>query len=455
MSRIIASNYVVSSGIAIDLVTANEYAYVAAGVTAGSENGTAIVVRADHNQIENFGSIVGLVGIVASGGAALNTRILNHAGASIYGFDGVGVGVQSGLQLYNDGLIHGLLHGVEVTDPGGGNRSDIFNTGVIESLSNDAIAHDGPGSAVLSVTNSGTIRAGSGQFAFYSYSANNRVDYIVNTGQITGQVYLGDGNDSIDTHIGKVAGNIGLGDGDDTAYGSAAADSIDGGLGNDLIRGNAGKDILDGGGGGNDIADYREKTVPVSVALNGATVANVLVNLVAEDAIKNFEIVYGGSANDKLTGDGLSNGLYGNNGNDVLSGGAGADLLRGGTGVDTATGGTTNDTFQFSAVTDSGITAASRDIITDFKHAEADKIDLHLIDANTALSADQSFAFNAAKGTATSAVATGHVAWYWEDNTGTTNDHTIIKLNNDADAAIESTIQLNGLINLTATDFVL
>src|SRR4051812_11456841 len=76
MSRIIASNYIVSSGIAIDLVTANEYAYVAAGVTAGSENGTAIVVRADRNQVENFGSLVGLVGIVASGGAALNTRIL-------------------------------------------------------------------------------------------------------------------------------------------------------------------------------------------------------------------------------------------------------------------------------------------------------------------------------------------------------------------------------------------
>ncbi len=52
-------------------------------------------------------------------------------------------------------------------------------------------------------------------------------------------------------------------------------------------------------------------------------------------------------------------------------------------------------------------------------------------------------------------VTFGHVALYFEDNAGSTNDHTIIKFNSDADSALESTIQLNGLINLTAADFLL
>ena len=76
-----------------------------------------------------------------------------------------------------------------------------------------------------------------------------------------------------------------------------------------------------------------------------------------------------------------------------------------------AAGSKESDTFVF-ATGDSGATGATRDIITDFTDhgsasapfaAGADTIDLHLMDANTALAGDQAFAFNTTQGAAFSA----------------------------------------------------
>ena len=60
-----------------------------------------------------------------------------------------------------------------------------------------------------------------------------------------------------------------------------------------------------------------------------------------------------------------------------------------------------------------------------------------------------------ARGTATSAVGTGKIGWYQEDLSGTANDRTILRINNDADAAIDMTIEIKGLVTFTAADFVL
>ena len=46
------------------------------------------------------------------------------------------------------------------------------------------------------------------------------------------------------------------------------------------------------------------------------------------------------------------------------------------------------------------------------------------------------------------------LTWVAKTLFGTANDRTIIKINNDADAAIDMTIQLNGLITLTSGDFM-
>ena len=84
--------------------------------------------------------------------------------------------------------------------------------------------------------------------------------------------------------------------------------------------------------------------------------------------------------------------LSGGAGNDRLFGEDGADTLIGGAGKDELTGGSFNgggdgfvDTFRFTAVTDSGLTNATRDTIFDFEDG-TDLIDLSTIDANTTMS---------------------------------------------------------------------
>jgi serralysin len=63
-----------------------------------------------------------------------------------------------------------------------------------------------------------------------------------------------------------------------------------------------------------------------------------------------------------------------------------ADQLTGGFG-------TGADTFHYTALSDSGITAGTRDLIADFNPSDGDKIDLSAIDANTKTPGDDAFNF--------------------------------------------------------------
>jgi Ca2+-binding RTX toxin-like protein len=106
--------------------------------------------------------------------------------------------------------------------------------------------------------------------------------------------------------------------------GNEVAQTITGNAGANILKGWGGSDRLDGGGG-LDTADYREKTAAVEVALKGAVAAGVKVGTAIEDTILNIENVTGGTAADKLTGDGLANVLDGWTGADTLAGLAGND----------------------------------------------------------------------------------------------------------------------------------
>jgi serralysin len=76
-------------------------------------------------------------------------------------------------------------------------------------------------------------------------------------------------------------------------------------------------------------------------------------------------------------------------GDDSIKGGAGNDTIYGGAGADTLTGGLGNDTFAYAATGHS--TSGGFDTITDF--ALGDRIDLSLIDANSAAANNNAFAF--------------------------------------------------------------
>jgi Ca2+-binding RTX toxin-like protein len=168
----------------------------------------------------------------------------------------------------------------------------------------------------------------------------------------------------------------------------------------------------------------------------------------------------GGLFSDQANGDLGADGISGNGGADFLRGGDGADKLTGGAGRDWLwgwDGGAANindgdvDTFYYNALSDSGITGATRDVIRDFVRL-SDKINLVNIDANDLVAGNQAFGFNAVRG---AVLATGQLGYVFEDVAGTVNDKTIVSVNTDADAAIEFSIEMTGLKYLSATDFFL
>lgn len=136
------------------------------------------------------------------------------------------------------------------------------------------------------------------------------------------------------------------GRGRDTLVGGDDADVLDGGTQDDTLYGGSGQDRFpapaerDGadvlsGGPGSDTADYRARTAPVTVSLDGLandgadgerdTVGRYRWDAGLSGQASDVEAVVGGSGADTLIGDHLRN---------LLTGGAGADVLRGLDGED-------------------------------------------------------------------------------------------------------------------------
>ena len=242
------------------------------------------------------------------------------------------------------------------------------------------------------------------------------IENAIVIGAATGTQVNLTGNDLANVLTGHAGKNsLSGGNGNDTLDGGAGDDTLLGGNNNDSLLGGAGKDKLDGGSG--------------------------------------VDTLDGGADNDSLLGGSGNDKLLGGTGNDTLDGGTNNDTLTGGAGRDMLTGGANNDYFVFLATGDSGTSATTRDIITDFVHG-TDRIDLSAIDADTTKSGDQKFVLDA-KGSAGTAVAKGHIGWYQENPSGTANDKTILKINVDGDSTIEMTIELKGLVSLTSGDFIL
>lgn len=248
----------------------------------------------------------------------------------------------------------------------------------------------------------------------------------------------------------------------DVLYGDGGVNVLKGGAGNDLLCGHGGADRLDGGAG----------IDTVTYDASGGVRADLLspktnTGHAAGDTYVSIENLDGSSFNDTLLGDNAANviqgntyhqsmsgrdSLYGRGGNDFLLGWDDNDLLVGGAGRDTMTGGTGADRFDFNAVSETGNTSASRDIITDFVHG-TDKIDLSTIDASSKLAGNNKFVFRG-EGALTTSKA-GEVDFKLIDSKGTANDYTLVYGDTDADKSSEFQIKLMGLVHLTASDFVL
>ena len=161
------------------------------------------------------------------------------------------------------------------------------------------------------------------------------------------------------------------------------------------IRAGSGNDILDAhlangkmalglfGERGNDtylVANAHDRVIEAAKA--GTDTVKASVGFALGDNVENLTLT--GAHGIDATGNGLANTLRGNAGANHLTGGIGHDTLFGGAGA---------DTFVFKTLGDSTASAAGRDFVQDFSHAQHDRIDLHLIDANATVSGNQAFHF--------------------------------------------------------------
>jgi Ca2+-binding RTX toxin-like protein len=195
-----------------------------------------------------------------------------------------------------------------------------------------------------------TVSAGSGCTAVDAFTVSCSTVAIN-----TVSVLSGDRDDRVLYNAASPAGTLAGGAGNDVIRlgSSAAASTLNGGAGNDTLTGGPSDDTLDGGdgadvmsgGAGRDLVSYRSRTAPVIATID--SVANDGAAGEGDNIVADVEDVFGGSANDDITGSVLDNRLFGGAGNDVLNGLGGTDVLAPGNGDDRLRGGDGDDTASY------------------------------------------------------------------------------------------------------------
>jgi trimeric autotransporter adhesin len=175
---------------------------------------------------------------------------------------------------------------------------------------------------------------------------------------------------------------------DNLLMGNAGVNTLTGLAGNDQLNGRGGADVLVGGLG-NDMYEFTTSVATITELANQGTdtlysdftvaaLATNVENLVLYNPISGNINGTGNTVANVITGNDGANTLSGLAGNDQISGGLGIDRLVGGVGADKLTGGIPGtDTFAF-ALGDSGQTATTLDMISDFTKGAlgtGDKID--------------------------------------------------------------------------------
>lgn len=248
--------------------------------------------------------------------------------------------------------------------------------------------------------------------------------------------------------------------GHDVVVGSGAADTLLAYAGNDRLDGGAGGDGMLGGAGSDiyivdNVLDrvFETTTRSSGVDAGGTDIVKASVNFKLGDFVEKLTLTGDAAINGTgnalaniIIGNAAANTLSGGGGHDALGSGAGDDVLLGGSGKDTMTGGLGADRFDFNAVTDSGATRLTWDIIKDFTSGE-DLIDLSTIDANPLVDGNQAFTY------------VGPETW-GADGTGKLRYEVlaggvVLYGSTDEDLDAEFSIFLAGLDTLEAGDLIL
>ena len=344
-------------------------------------------------------------------------------------------------------------NGADTLIGGGGNdvlRGDAGADRMEGGADNDAYRIDNPGDLVVEKVGEGIDKVFSG----ISYSLTAETENLILAGT---EAINGKGN--------ALANQI---------TGNSAANVLDGGAGIDVMLGGGGDDTYyvdnrsdrvyetttaksTGDAGGLDTvistATYTLVGSGRQFIENLTLTGSALINGTGNDIGNRIS---GNNSANILTGNGGADTLVGYNGDDRLYGGADADVLIAGTGndrldpgtgKDAMTGGTGADTFVFSSasVADAGSQALA-DRISDFSHAEHDRIDVRGVDADLLTAGDQAFTFIG------EAAFTGHAGELRIERTATA---TFIEGDITGDGVADGFIRLAPGLTLVGGDFML
>jgi len=421
-------------------------------LTGGTGNDTFLVHQADDVVIEKAkeGTDTVIADLSWTLSANVENLTLKDGAGAINGAGNALANTVTGNDSVN--ILNGGSGDDTLIGGGGGDvlRGDTGADRMEGGAGNDAYRVDNPGDLVIEKVGDGIDKVYSG--ISYTLTANTEnliltgSDAINGTGnalanQLTGNgaANVLDGRTGIDVMLG--------GGGDDTYYVDNRSDRVyetttaksaaDAG-GNDTVNSSVSYSL-----GGNGRQFIENLTLTGTDAINAT--GNELGNRLSGNNSAN--ILTGNGGADTLVGYDGNDRLYGGAGDDVLIAGTGNDRIDPGTGKDAMTGGTGADTFVFSSagVADAGSQALA-DRISDFSHAEHDRIDLRAVDANLLLGGDQAFTFI---GTAAFGSHAGEL------RIELTATATFIEGDVNGDGVADGFIRLASGLTLVAGDFLL
>lgn len=304
-------------------------------------------------------------------------------------------------------------------------------------------------------------------------------NYVVNHAGVTITENTGQGTDTVRTTLttyslatlANVENLTFTGSGSFTGTGNAinnvitgggSADTLTGGAGNDAINGGNNSDtaVFAGGIGNFSLSATAANNNTATIIVTDRTGAEGTDTLTSVEQLRfngvNYGVVLGtNNGNNNLNGASGTSGsqaVFGLNGNDTINGGLGDDYINGGAGRDTLTGGGGADIFGFNVISESGVGAAVRDLITDFIGGpNGDRLDFNGIDANATVGGNQDFTFNTTAGAAFTGL--GQIRYHYE-GVGV-NEVTVVEANVQGSTLPDFQVALQGHITLAAGDVIL
>lgn len=346
-----------------------EFGIIGSGATVSTTAYATAIAGNDGSSVQVFGNVyspgtaIGMIGstVLDIGATGVVAAPYTPAGTSV----AVSLEDVTDTVMFNAGAIYGGNTAVSIRGYSG--NVQIHNSGLINSA-DTGVYSNAYASVVLELTNSGTIRANGIAISsdLNGTISNGTTFHVTNTGVIFGgaQAFKIGGAHDFLVNQGEIIGDIMLGGGNDVYNGRKG--TVDGVIygedGNDRFVVGAGEETIIAGAG-NDILDMRTAGA-INVALDGSMENS---GVAAGDTYSGFEQIWGSNfGKDILIGDGANNTLIGNGGDDRLYGKAGSDVLIGCLGRDTMYGDLGNDTFVYRTVEEGG------DAIPDFHNVLGD-----------------------------------------------------------------------------------